>query len=82
VPHISILRCKRKKATAIQPPHNPALILTIEQPTHTAKTLTKEKDMPSTSDQSAPATLSLPPDDLTRSLILATADDQTGPTSA
>jgi quercetin dioxygenase-like cupin family protein len=35
--------------------------------------------MPSTSDQSAPATLSLPPDDLTRNLTLATADDQNRP---
>jgi quercetin dioxygenase-like cupin family protein len=35
--------------------------------------------MPSTSDQSAPATLSLPPDDLTRNLTLVTADDQNRP---
>lgn len=35
--------------------------------------------MPSTTDQGTQETLSLPPDDLTRSLILATADDQNRP---
>jgi quercetin dioxygenase-like cupin family protein len=39
----------------------------------------KEKHMPSTTDQGTPETLSLPPDDLTRSLILASADDQNRP---
>jgi quercetin dioxygenase-like cupin family protein len=39
----------------------------------------KEKHMQSTSDQGAPHPLPLPPDDLTRGLILASADDQDRP---
>jgi quercetin dioxygenase-like cupin family protein len=53
--------------------------MTVEQEYPFSGWLTKEKHMPSTTGQSTQETLLLPPDDLTRSLILASADDQNRP---
>ena len=60
-------------------PHNLDKSMTVEQEYPFSVWLTKEKQMPSTTDQGTQETLSLPPDDLTRSLILASADDQNRP---
>jgi len=59
--------------------HNLDESMTVEQEYPFSVWLTKEKHMPGTTDQGTQETLSLPPDDLTRSLILASADDQNRP---